>query len=420
MVNVLLTILVALSLTYILGEIAKSFSLPRVVGQLSAGLILSHPVLKQSLFSQPNQIVFSFLANLGIILLFYYAGMTMNISTITSNVKRSVLISVFNTLIPFGLGFATLYYGLDFSLNASLIMGSVLAVTSQAVSLDVLDELKILRTKLANIIITTGAVDDTIELLFITALLSFIHISISHVAAAEYIRDIILFIGVLYISRALAVPAILKIFNREHSHTARFTASLIILLIIIQLAEFLKVGAHIGALFSGVIVRQTILKDTDIPNWHEQDIASSLHTMAFGFLAPLFFVWTGINTDLTTISANIPLISLLFFLATIGTITGSMLAVYLTKGTLLEGWIIGWGLNPKGDIDLIISFLALSTGIISQSTYTALVIMSILTATISPIVFKSMLSSKTIQKKAASKPPHHSHSKPLHHRVSER
>ena len=142
---------------------------------------------------------------------------------------------------------------------------------------------------------------------------------------------------------------------------------------------------------AGIIVRQTIIKDKSIPNWEEHDIAKSVHVVAFGFLIPLFFVSVGLRTDLSSILSNLYLIVLFLIIAFIGTIGGTVLAVILNNGTLKEGLLLGFGLSPKGDIELIIITLALQYGIINQPIFSSLVITSLITTVISTILFKKLV-----------------------------
>lgn len=391
MISALLLVFISLGLAYLLAELVKKIGLPRVVGQIIAGVILGITVIKSALLGDTNVTVLSFLANLGVILLFYYAGLEMNLGAFTKNLKKSILVAVFNTVVPLSLGFVVMHYLLGFDALASLIVGIALSVSAQAVSLDILEELKLITTPLGRIIVSIGAVDDVFELLLVTSILSFLHSALEEVTFTGLIYDLLLFLGIVIIVRLLVVPYILKFFDHEKSTTARFTGALLILLLFATLAEALQLSSLIGALIAGMMVRQTIFKDKSIPNWEEHNIASSLHIIAFGFLIPLFFVWVGINTSVAAAIHNIPLIIILNIIAFLGTIGGTVIAIVLAKGSWREGWILGWGVNSKGDVELIIAFLALQAGIISNSIFTSLVAMSLITTIISPVIFKYLV-----------------------------
>ena len=59
-------------LAYFLAEVFKKLGLPRVVGQIIAGLLLSIGFVKAYVFNTDSLEIIDFLANLGLIFLFYY------------------------------------------------------------------------------------------------------------------------------------------------------------------------------------------------------------------------------------------------------------------------------------------------------------------------------------------------------------
>ncbi|HLD00998.1 MAG TPA: cation:proton antiporter [Candidatus Nanoarchaeia archaeon] len=391
MVSALILVFLALSLGYIFSEISKRLGLPRVVGQIFTGLILGVPIIKDYLLGEENLKIFSFLANLGIILLFYYVGLETNFRAFTKNIKELALISFFNTAIPLILGILIMKFVFGFTALISIIIGICLAVSAQSVSLDILEEMKALKSRIGNLIIGAGAVDDIIEIVLVAVIFSLFQVAVSHQSLLQLLLEILIFLVIIIASRNWIIPYGLSYFDREKSSTARFTGSLLIVILIASLAEFLGLGLILGAMIAGIIVRQTIFGEKKIPDWEEHDIANSVHLFSFGFLIPLFFVWVGMNADLTLIGSQIGFILLLLVISIVGTVGGSLIAVLLSGGQWREGWIVGWGLTPKGDIELVIAALALSSGIISTGIFTSLVITAFLTTVISSIMFKKLL-----------------------------
>ena len=394
MVSPFIMILVALLLAFTLSEVLKRFlGVPRVVGQVGAGLVLGITLFKSFLFNQENLDVLSFLANLGIILLFYYVGLETNLSVFKKNIKKSLSISLVNTTLPFVLGFLVMRYVFDFNIIVSMIIGVALSVSAQSVSLGFLEELKLVKSKLGSTIISAGAVDDLIELILVSILLSLFQLTVTDVPHTNLLLGLLLFVVTVLVARIWFIPYTLKFFDREKSSTARFTGSLLIVLLIASLSELFGLGFIIGAMIAGMIVRQTIFKDVHIPDWEEHDIARSIHIVAFGFLIPLFFVWVGLNTDINSISANLFFVIILIAIALLGTVGGTTIAILLNGGSFREGMMIGWGLTPKGDVELGIATLALTAGIITPAIFTALVVMALFTTLISPLVFKYLVTS---------------------------
>lgn len=400
MVSAFIAVFISLLLAYALSEILKRMlGFPRVVGQVGAGLILGITLFKSYLFDLETLEVLSFLANLGIILLFYYIGLEINFRAFTKNIKGSVLISLFNTTIPFAIGFAVMRWIFHLPTIISLIFGVALSVSAQSVSLGLLEELKLVKSKIGSLIISAGAVDDIIELALVSILLSIFRVAVSDISLARLGIGILFFVLFIFAARLWLIPYILRFFDREKSSTSRFTGSLLIVLFIASLSEYLGIGLLIGAMVAGMVVRQTIYRDVAIPDWEEHDIARSVHIIAFGFLIPLFYVWVGLNTEPASIVTEWLFVLVLLAIALVGTIGGSAIAVLLSGGSLREGTILGWGLVPKGDVELAIAALALHAGILTPILFTSLVLMSLLTTIISPIMFKLMVlkSKKTIR-----------------------
>src|SRR3989338_2061312 len=171
MANALLATLIALVLAYLLSALFKHFSLPRVIGQIMAGIILGIPIAKSMLFTDEISSAFSFITNIGIILLFFFVGLEISPAQFKKNFKETSLIAVFNTLLPLIAGFFISKYLFGFNNITSLIIGISLSVSSQAISLDILEEIKLLKSRIGNLIITSGAVDDVFESLLISFLL---------------------------------------------------------------------------------------------------------------------------------------------------------------------------------------------------------------------------------------------------------
>lgn len=397
MIEILLSILISLILALILSEFARKLGLPRVVGQVLAGIILGISFIRPLIINQQTSEIFPFLANLGIILLFYYVGLQTSFNAFKSNMKKSVSISLFNTLLPLIAGFLIMRYIFNFNPVISLIVGISLSVSAQSVSVDLLDELNLLKSKIGSMIISAGAIDDIIELMIITVLLAIMNVSITSLTVTRLLINIFIFVAIIFIARIWCIPYTLKFFDRLKSSTGRFMGAIIIVFLIASLSEFLGIGAIIGAFAAGMLIRQTIYKDVTIPNWEEHDISRSIHIISFGFLIPLFFVWVGLNTQISVILENWLLILILLAIAIVGTVGGTIIAVLLNKGKMKEGLLMGWGLNPKGDVEMVIITLALSFGIISSSLFASLVAMALATTIISPIVFKS-LAKKYIKK----------------------
>ncbi len=392
MANALLFTLLALVIAYVLSELFHYFRLPRVIGQLLAGVILSIPYLKDILYTDEIGTAFSYLANIGIILLFFFIGLELNLRGLKRTMRVSAYVAFFNTTIPLITGFLAAHFIFGLDTIVSLIIGISVSVSSQAISLDILDEAKLLRSRIGSIIIASGTVDDIFELLLISGILVTVRsAALGSVDFSTLLLDIFAFIVIVAVFRAFLIPIALRLFEREKSQSGLFMGALIIVLTMAYLSELLGVGSLIGALVAGILMRHTLLKDADLKPWRRNEFSHSLHTISFGFLIPLFFISVGFSMDLNSISGNLPLIAVFIGIAIVGTILGTAIGVLLGKGTLREGFIVGWGVLPKGDTELVIASLALHHQIITVDIYTAIIAVALFCTFVAPIVFKYLV-----------------------------
>ena len=392
MANPLLITFVVLVLAYILGEIFRYFGLPRVVGQILAGIILGLPMIKSMLFTNEILSVFSFITNIGIILLFFFIGLEINVKQFRKNFKESSLIAIFNTIIPLISGF--LAGKLLFGLNnvTSLIIGISISVSSQAISLDILEELKLLKSKIGNLIIDSGTVDDVFELLLISSILIVFHsATIGQFSFQKLMLGVIIFALIVILFRVSLIPFALRVFERDKSQSNLFMGALIIVLSMAFLSELFGISSLIGALIAGILVRQTLVTGEERKPWRKNEISHSIHIISFGFLIPIFFVNVGLSTDIFSLSTNLPLVIVLVVLDIFGTLAGTVIGVLLSKGTFREGLIVGWGVVPKGDTELVIATLALNSGLIDIGIFTAIITVALFSTFIAPIIFKSLI-----------------------------
>ena len=391
MANALLVILVALIAAYVFSEIFRRFGLPRVIGQILAGIVLGGTALTRVLFTEEITSAFSIITNIGIILLFFFVGLEINLREFKRNFRESAHIAIFNTLIPLITAFLAGRFLFGFNNITSVILGISVSVSSQAISLDILEELKLIKSKIGNLIIASGTVDDVFELLLISGILVLFHSAALSTTPLGLLSDILIFVLIVIVFRIFLIPFALKMFEEEKSQASLFMGALIIVLSMAYLSEMLGISSLIGALIAGMLVRQTLLTGADRKPWRKNEISHAIHIISFGFLIPLFFVNVGLNTDIPSISTNLLLIAVLLVIDFGGTLAGTLIGVLLNKGSIKEGLIVGFGVLPKGDTELVIATLALNNGLITRDIFTTIIAVAIFSTFLAPIVFRKLV-----------------------------
>lgn len=114
-------------------------------------------------------------------------------------------------------------------------------------------------------------------------------------------------------------------------------------------------------------------------------------TFAQHGLIPFFFISIGLQFDIVSLSLNPFLVLFTITIAIVGKLFGTMLAYPLTSLTLPQLYLIGWAMNSRGTVELVIALIALQAGIISSDIYSSLVAMALITTLIFPVIVSLML-----------------------------
>lgn len=389
--SIITIVLICLLSMFVVAELLRRLAIPRVVGQVIAGMIFGIPIIKNLVFTSEGLSVISFLADIGVIVLLFFVGLQINFRQIGKNVLPSAGVSLFNTGLPLILGFIASKYFFHLNNAQSLIIGVCMSVSAAAIALDLMEEFGKLRTRLGAFIVTAGTFDDIVELLLITIILAFLETAIKKTSIVQLFFGIIIFAAVALAFRLWIIPAVLNLIERQPERAFIFTGALVITLVMAVVAEIAGVGALIGALFSGMIIRQVLMRDIGHKPWERAEITHTIHTIAFGFLVPFFFFHIGMQANLLQIWDNIGFGIVITILAIFGTVFGSNLGYYLVNRNWEEGRIVGWAMNAKGDTELIIADLAMAAGVINGAIYSSLIFMALVSTLISPYVLKRLL-----------------------------
>ncbi len=391
--SALVAFLAAVALAFVFKELFRSWGIPRVVGEIAAGMVLAIPLVNQLFFSPEATELFPLLANMGAILLFFFVGLEINPRQAKKNLREAFSVSIICNLLLLFLGIfvSTRFFGLD--IVAATIVGIALAVSAIALSIDFLEEMGLLKTHVANIIITAGAAADIIQFFLIAIILAILNLALGQTNLAFFAGQVVFFAIAVILFKLYIVPWALRFFAREHSEASVFAGGIMLTLSMAVLAEFAGLGTFLGALIAGIIVRQSLNEKIagNARVWEAHALTRSIHTISFGFLVPVFFVWVGLNLSIPALLTSFSFMAVLLFIAVFGMIAGATIGVVLNGGSVKEGVLVGLGTTPKGDVELAIATLALSQGIIQQNVFAPIVGMALLTTIIAPISFKYLL-----------------------------
>ncbi len=379
-------ITLAVLVTFLGAEISKKLHYPRVIGQLVISFVLAIPSVK-ILFPEASIEVISILAELGVIFLLLLTGFELNVKEFKKNKKESIFIAFFAAITPFCLGFllGTL---LGFKWDTSLVLGACMSVTAEGTTVALLLEMKQIKTRLSSIILGAGIIDDVFEILFLT-IIFFLANTQSGADTSFSFWEVFgkyeLFVIGIWLAFRF-IPRWIQAIKKTDKKVSLLSAMITIGMLIAFFSEFVGIGAVFGAFIAGLILQKSFFN----PLTREKD-TQDLHIFVFAFIVPFFFVNIGLNFDYQSIIQNPILTISILITAIIGKIAGTMFTKPFVNLSLQQLHLVGWGLNSRGVMELVLAHIALTANLISTELYSAIVFMAIATTLLFPFAFRAII-----------------------------
>jgi len=383
MLSTVMVIAVVLGTAFLFNELFKKLKLPPVVGQIVGGLILGIPLLRAVIFqSAAATEVVDLLAVVGILFLLLLVGLEIDIEKIRESSKEAVLISLSAAIVPLILGFLFLRL-LGYSVIASLVFGGALSVTAEGTTVKVLMDANALNTKLGAIIVSAGAIDDIFEVLFLS-LVTIIGFGGTVFQLVYLPLEFLVFAAVTLIFFRLVSKALQRV-ERKGSDVELFSLVIIFVLVVASLSEALEMGYLLGAIISGFLLQISMKR---LQKKDEEEIITATKLITLAFVVPFFFVNIGLNFNYDYLVGNLPLFLFTVVIAFLGKIIGTVIIKPFSKLSLKQLYLIGWGMNSRGAVELVIALLALNHGLITQEIFSALVATAIVTTLVFPFALQ--------------------------------
>ncbi|MFQ6038644.1 MAG: cation:proton antiporter, partial [Candidatus Aminicenantales bacterium] len=159
--NLLFHFFIIFASAKILGEVFVRLRMPALVGELLAGVLLGPYVLR--LISSENHVLMS-LAELGVIFLMFHVGLEIRVKDLFAVGRTAVLVGVLGVVFPLVLGFLSVFFlGLEFV--ESLFIATAILATSVGISVKVLQDMGLLKHKVAYIVLGAAVLDDILALI---------------------------------------------------------------------------------------------------------------------------------------------------------------------------------------------------------------------------------------------------------------
>jgi Kef-type K+ transport system membrane component KefB len=383
----LLQIITIIIVARFFGWIFRKIGQPSVIGEIIAGIFLG-PSVVGMYFPEYSSILFpensignlQFLSQIGLILFMFVIGMELDLKILKNKANDAVVISHASIVFPFTLGIGLSYFiyhkfapeGVEF-LSFSLFMGIAMSITAFPVLARIVQERGIHKTKLGTIVITCAAADDITAWCILAAVIAIV--KAGTFASSMYI----IFLATLYVLMMwfIVKPFLKKIGDlyatRDNLSKPVVAIFLLTLIISSYLTEIIGIHALFGAFMTGAIMPD-IAKIRSIFIEKVEDVALIL-------LLPLFFVFTGLRTQIGLI--NDPYLwkvtGLIILVAVVGKFVGSALAARFVGQNWRDSLTIGALMNTRGLMELIVLNIGYELHVLSPEIFTMMVIMALVT-----------------------------------------
>ncbi|MDK0619126.1 cation:proton antiporter [Clostridium perfringens] len=372
--------------TKLFGLITKKVKMPQVVGALLAGVILGPAVL--NVLSETEFI--QKLAELGVIVLMFTAGLETDINQLKKTGKASFIIAVLGVIIPLAGGFfiASIFNkGNDVNtILQNVFIGIILTATSVSITVETLKEMGKLSTRAGNAILGAAIIDDILGIIALTITTSLADPSINVIIVLAKIVMFFIFAG---LSGYLFHWAFIKLDERYHRDLRRFViiAFVFCLLLSFSAEEFFGVADITGAFIAGLVI-----SDSNRSKY----LNSRFETLSYMLLSPIFFASIGIKVELTAMTKTIFIFAILLLLvAILSKVIGCGLGAKLCKYSNREAIQIGTGMISRGEVALIVANKGIAMGLMLPEFLAPVVIVVVVTTIVTPILLKVVFNNKS-------------------------
>lgn len=378
--HIFLDLAVIIIFSKVFGILARKCKAPQVVGEIIAGLLIGPSIL--GLVNQTDFIIQ--LAEIGVILLMFSAGLETNLKDLLKTGPIAFLIACAGVFIPLA-GGALLYMGFygaapwgSEKFFQAVFIGVIMTATSVSITVQSLKELGRLKGKVGTTILSAAIIDDVIGIIVLTFVVGFKN--------PESNAGGVVLNTVLFFAFALIVGFILfklfKYLDNRYPHTRRIPIlGLAICFIFSYIAEvWFGIADITGAYVAGIILCS--IRDSDY-------IAEKMDINSYMLFGPVFFASIGLKTNIDNISVELLLFSLGFVIvALLSKIIGCGLTARLCKFNLPDSLKIGVGMMTRGEVALIVAQKGLSVGLLTPVYFTSVIMLIIVSSISTPIILK--------------------------------
>ena len=378
-IMLLFVLAIILKVNYILHFLFERYKLPSLLASLLMGFLFQiFPLPKfftDTVFGESYYI----LSQIGVMFLIFNVGVKLDLKNMKELSGHIVLISILNMAFSTFFGVMILIY-FGYSLIISIIVSTALATVSEIVVGPILYELGIIRTRVANLILGSGILDDVAEII-IASIAPSIVIAVTNTYDPFFqITGILVFILLSYSFHKFLLPLWLRL-DPEPNNIKILLLIVSTSFLFIAVSETFDLGILLGAIVSGFVF-QSFLKSAN----SESMADSIIRSVSQGFLGPIFFFQIGLSVDLMSVFVNFQLTALLLLANSAGKFIGVLISGKIMNLNIKEIIIATLGLSAKFSMGIIPVQILYASGVCDLQLFSAFVAVSAITTMILPFL----------------------------------
>ncbi|OAP98967.1 cation:proton antiporter [Ligilactobacillus aviarius] len=377
------TLCLVLITTSLAGHFSRRIGIPAVIGQLLVGILIGPAVLG---WVHNNAFMHTF-SEIGVIILMFIAGLESDLGMLKKYFKPALAVAFSGVVFPVVLiyFFGKLFH---FSFEQAIFLGVTFSATSVSISVEVLKELKRLKSREGTTILGAAVIDDIISVIILSVLVSMF----SNVAKAQgghhssnlwmsFLLDALYFVMIFFLFEWIA-PKMMRLGEHLKVASSVTLMSIVLCLGMAWLAEQVGLSDVVGAFFAGVAIAQTPYK---------QEVDSNIEPIGYAVFIPMFFVSIGLNMTFKGFFDDLIFIVSLTILALITKWLGCGLGAKVLGMNYDSMNIIGSGMVSRGEMALIIAQIGYEAHLLSSEYYSGVIFVIILTTLAAPFMLKAAI-----------------------------
>lgn len=366
----------------IMHFVCRRVGQPVVVGEMIAGVMLG-PTLLGALFPAAQNFLFSddilqvlgVVSQLGLALFMFVVGLEFPTSQINRSARVGLSISASGAIIPIGLGVLFVFtFGSQLPLfndnvgfwPGAMYLGLLLAITAFPMMARMISERGDSQSRYGTLSLTAGALDDVVAWILLAGVLAFVGVG--------GFSDVIL-AGGGFVALVAVLILLRPVFERwmTVSRLGRegvLVAGILALLVSAWFTDMIGIHAVFGAFALGAVLPRGEVSEM---------LIKRIRPLTVVLLLPIFFTYSGLNTDLSLIGQSGVLFgaAILMFLAFLGKFGGCTLTARVMGETWGDSTRVGCYMNARGLMQLIALNIGLEAGLITPTMFAMIVIVAI-------------------------------------------